>query len=693
MRLGLRPFLTAAVLATVLSTAALIHLAWSHIAHQNVEAVAGRLSEEIANSIRYEIATVIANATAAREALRTIFFQGVIETGDEAKREFVFLSLLRSQPSLSWIGFGWPDGRFFGAQKIGEIGINMVELYPGPDGWSRRTDRYEAEPEDIIFKEREILPGDYGTLRQPWYRRAVEADQPVWSEIVEMPASLRPAIANATPLYVHREFVGVIAVVIELNRLSLYLASQQVGDSGAVFIVDGKGGLVATQKPSGAERERMEKLAATSEPLLRLGGQAIAAARLDLGKLAATVGLPSPRDGEGQGYFVNATPLGFDDWTIVTVIPEADFLADIERKTRLLLYGIVGFTLAMALLAIVLANALLAAPLRRIAGQLAHVESFRLDRIRRLPSAVRELDQLSAALVQMGRGLASFQKFLPTELVRTLVSQGIEAKPGGHHQPLTVMFTDLAGFTGLSERLGEGIVPILADYLGRMSREVAAAGGTVDKFIGDAVMAFWGAPLPDEAHALNACRAALACQRMLAELNAEYRAAGRQELGMRIGLNSGRILVGNIGSEERLNYTAIGDAVNVASRLEAVNKLYGTAILIGEATRLAAGPAIVTREVDRVAVYGRMEGIAIHELLGLADEMPDGAPAWARRYERALADYRARAWPAASEGFGEAVRLKGAGDAACRLFVARADAFARDPPPADWAGVSLLDSK
>ncbi|MBM3490877.1 MAG: adenylate/guanylate cyclase domain-containing protein [Alphaproteobacteria bacterium] len=659
------------MLLTVLATAGLIHFAWSRIAHQNVEALPARLSQEAANSIRYEIVTVIANATAAREVLRTIFFQGVIAASDEAKREFVFLSLLRSQPSLSWIGLGWPDGHFFGAQKIGDIGINMVESYRGAEGWLRRTDRYEAEPEDIIFKEREIVPARYDVLRQPWYREAGTADQPIWSEIVEMPASMRPAIANATPLHVHRELIGVIAVAIELNRLSLYLANQQVGESGAVFIVDGKGGAIATQKPSGAERDRMVRLADAGEPMLRLGHMAIVASGRDLGKPTQNVGLPMPFDEQGRGYFVNAASIGFNDWAIVTVIPEADFLSDIERKTELLFYAALAFTLALALIAVLLANVLLALPLRRIASQLAHVESFRLERIRRLPSSVRELDQLSAALVQMGRGLASFQKFLPTELVRTLVSQGIEVKPGGHHQPPTVMFTDLAGFAGLSERLGEGIVQILAEYLGRMSREVAASGGTVDKFIGDAVMAFWGAPLADPAHALNACRTALACQRMLVGLNAEFAAVGRPSLAMRTGVNSGRILVGNIGSEERLNYTAIGDAVNVASRLEAVNKLYGTDILIGEATRAEAGSAIVVREVDRVAVYGRMEGIAIYELLGLAVDLPDGAPAWSAAYEAALARYRARDWPAAMAGFAEVERLKGAPDAAARLFIAR----------------------
>src|SRR5262249_3500992 len=145
-------------------------------------------------------------------------------------------------------------------------------------------------------------------------------------------------------------------------------------------------------------------------------------------------------------------------------------------------------------------------PLIRIAGELHHIEAFRLDRIRRISSPLRELDDLSAAMIQMAHGLTSFQKYLPTELVRTLVSRGIEAKPGGEQQTLSVLFADLAGFTSLSERLGLGIVPILTDYLSSTSRAIIAEGGTIDKFIGDAVMAFWGAPLPNAQHAAAACR-------------------------------------------------------------------------------------------------------------------------------------------------------------------------------------------
>jgi adenylate cyclase len=153
-------------------------------------------------------------------------------------------------------------------------------------------------------------------------------------------------------------------------------------------------------------------------------------------------------------------------------------------------------TLLIAAIAILSANRLVAAPLLRIAEQLKHIEQFRLERVRKVTSPLRELDDLSAALLQMSRGPASFRKYMPTELVRTLVSRGVEARPGGQQQTLTVMFTDLAGYTSISERLGDRVVPLLAEYLEVVSTAVLGRGGTIDKFIGDGVMAFWGAPAP-----------------------------------------------------------------------------------------------------------------------------------------------------------------------------------------------------
>jgi adenylate cyclase len=394
---------------------------------------------------------------------------------------------------------------------------------------------------------------------------------------------------------------------------------------------------------------------------------------------------------DGKNYFVTFSPLNFSNWVVATVIPASDFLASIERSAMILLIALAVLTLVIAGIAILVANRLVTAPLLRIAGQLKHIEDFRLDRVIRLASPLRELDDLSGVLLQMSRGLASFQKYMPTELVRTLVSQGIEARPGGHQQTLTVMFTDVAGFTGISEQLGDRVVAVLAEYLEAVSTAVLNRGGTIDKFIGDGVMAFWGAPVANERHAVDACAAALECQRLLALQRSEAERGGGTPLRMRVGINTGRMLVGNIGSSERLSYTVIGDPVNVASRLEPLGKIYGVDIIIGEDTRIPAGNAIIVRRLDRVAVYGRMQGLAIYELLGMAGDAR--VPEWVETYEAGLAAYEGRSWLEAVRLFEATAACRGGVDRPSEILLERCRGHLADPPPNDWIPISILESK
>ena len=206
-------------------------------------------------------------------------------------------------------------------------------------------------------------------------------------------------------------------------------------------------------------------------------------------------------------------------------------------------------------------------------------------------------------------------------------------------------------------------------------------------------MAFWGAPKPHEHPAEAACRAALACRRALAEIRVPGAEGKAAALHLRIGINTGVMLVGNIGSEERLNYTVIGDAVNLASRLEAVNKVYGTEIIIGEATRRAAGAAIRVRELDTVAVYGRLEEVAIFELLGLAEDAAVVDEAWVGAYEAALAAYRDRRWAEAIAGFERVIQMRTGGDAPSAMLRERCHHCQADPPTAGWRAVTVMGTK
>jgi len=255
-----------------------------------------------------------------------------------------------------------------------------------------------------------------------------------------------------------------------------------------------------------------------------------------------------------------------------------------------------------------------------------------------------------------------------------------------------VMFIDIAEFTGISERMGDRVVLLLSDYLNMLSEVIVAHGGTIDKFIGDAVMAFWGAPTAQPDHALLCCRAALACQHAI-ESSGLADDQGRP-LQIRVGINSGRVLVGNIGSELRLNYTVIGDAVNVASRLESANKNYGTRILIGEATARLARDGIVTREVDSIAVYGREEELSVYELVDLNRD-PSASlryASWIAHYEQGLAKYRSRDFSAAALEFEAVLRERGH-DQPAKVMLDRCKQLQRTGIAAEWQPIAAMKSK
>src|SRR5712691_10524197 len=224
-KFGLRAVLTGLVLLTVTLTAILIHLTWFYAAPRNVADVVGQLNRQIVGSVQHEVRGTLNDAWSVQEAVRSIFFQKAIKPTDEAKREFIFLALLRSHPTLSWIALGFPDGAFFGALKAADDEIDMVEVKRNLETGIRqqRVDTYTPQPGDVLFRGREITPSDYQATSQTWYQRAVAEAGPGWSMLSHLPYRDRAAIVTATPIVIDLDFSGVLAVVVELERLSRFL--------------------------------------------------------------------------------------------------------------------------------------------------------------------------------------------------------------------------------------------------------------------------------------------------------------------------------------------------------------------------------------------------------------------------------------------------------------------------------------
>jgi class 3 adenylate cyclase len=255
---------------------------------------------------------------------------------------------------------------------------------------------------------------------------------------------------------------------------------------------------------------------------------------------------------------------------------------------------------------------------------------------------------------------------------------------------VTVFFSDLVGFSSISETLTpESLVEMMNEYLSEMTDIIEQCGGYVDKYIGDSIVAVFGAPAYDEDHAIHAVRAALLCRDRLEQLNETSAAFCGHKLGHRIGLNSGEALVGNIGSRRRFNYTVMSDAVNLASRLEGANKYFATSIMASEMTVHQTDAAFDWRELDSIRVQGRVQPVRIYQPLAEAGKTPERQAEITAIYEQGLARWRARDFHGAAASFQQIA----ATDATAALFLERAKAFELQPPPNDWQPVHPLGGK
>ena len=287
----------------------------------------------------------------------------------------------------------------------------------------------------------------------------------------------------------------------------------------------------------------------------------------------------------------------------------------------------------------------------------------------------------------------AFSQYLSPEIVKRIVDNPEMLALGGERRDATFYFSDIQGFTSFSEKLApEMLTRLMNRYLGEMTDTILASGGTLDKYIGDAVMAFWGAPAPCADHALVACKAALANQKRLEVLRGEFARQGYPPVRNRIGLNSGPASIGNMGSAARLSYTAIGDSVNLASRLEGANKAYGTYILISESTRSLAADAVEVRELDYVKVKGKNLPIRVYELLGLKGETDADQLKKARLFESGLGLWRAGKFDEAENVFHRVLKEHG-DDRASQEYIDRCRRYRQEPPPANWDGSYALTEK
>ena len=380
----------------------------------------------------------------------------------------------------------------------------------------------------------------------------------------------------------------------------------------------------------------------------------------------------------------------------VAVIVKYVYPTDYYTKVK----GIIFASASICLIGLVLSGLVIfllykqiTIPIRKLVAQTERIKNLDLDKEDDNRAQLKEIQDLIDATRSMRIGLQSFQKYVPAQLVRQLIQTNEVANVGGKRKNLTIFFSDVADFAKISESLTPmELTAQLSDYLNEAARIITEEGGTVNQYLGDAIFAFWGAPLDLPDHSAAACRAALRIQSRLAILGRKWANEGRMPFHTRIGLNTGEIIVGNIGSETRLYYTAVGDAVNLASRLEVLNKHYGTWTLISEFVYEQCKEDFAVRMIDFVVVKGRSKPVIIYELIAEKGDISSDELAYINLFNEAVTLYKNREWAEASRILVALKEMK-PDDKPTAIYIDRCQEFIKSPPAADWTGTIVMKEK
>jgi adenylate cyclase len=433
-----------------------------------------------------------------------------------------------------------------------------------------------------------------------------------------------PIINLRVPVFHAGAFIGCAGASITLNVLSQFLATHRASPHSAAIIADPADGKVI----AASDRQKGVRIIGDRIEVAQLDNiddeDAREAYRLQRQTNEDSFLFRSPRDGQEMSASFARFPVGFRHrWEAIILTPTDDFIGELKKTNR----QVVSITVALSILELFLIYILsrrLSRPIESLSKDLKAVETLSFDQPISRPSGVREIAQLQSAASLLRNSLQSFCSFAPVDVVRGLIKSGIPLALGVQRRSVTILFADLEDFSTHAEQMTpDALLDQASVYFEQVSRAISDENGTIDKFIGDGIMAFWGAPVAQADHVRRACAGALRAVRRMERINAAWRAEGKPVFRIRIGLNSAEVLVGNIGSTGRFSYTAIGDGVNVAARLEGTNKTFGTTICVSDSVFHAVASEIVARPLRHVQVKGRKQDFMIYELLGLDSSDPE----------------------------------------------------------------------
>ena len=682
-----------------------------------------RIRDQASREITARITSFLSKAPDTASAFQQLIQLGLVQPSDSAAVESTLFSMLLAKSELGEI-------TFTRAQQTGFDNNGVIQLAPEPrwqvsvarssdekgveQFWSRQV---RQENGAFVAYRRTLHPGADSEALSPdpeagavvtdptshltfttpaskdfygdllWsdlHWSQLDANQPQEQRDIEV--SVQQTVEDAW-----KKFAGVIRVGLlaeQLDRaVQLKLTAEQEPDPHRIFLADRDGRLITRGVGSDRAKVTGEDLRIAPDDLAPEISSALR--QEELRAVTENIPLISGHFGHDDQEFLTTFRIlpGTQDWTVGIVVPREFYLGKLVAMRNHLLAVSLG-----VMLLLIAAGVVILRSVKRAQEQITR-ESLKMNAFEFSPaptnSAFRDVSQVLESLEKAKAAMRAMSKYAPVDLVRRLYREKSDPVLGGELMEISIMFSDIKGFTTFSEQLDPNrLADVLGMYLDALSRIIQRdTHGTIDKYIGDAIMALWNAPEPVPDHPRMACLAALRCREAIYALPKTPEWRGLPVLETRFGLHCASALVGHFGARDRMNYTAIGDAINLSSRLEGLNKQYGTWIIASDSVAKCAREAFDFRLLDIVAVKGKTEPITIYELLGTKGAVEERRQI-VTAYESAFSAYESRNFKRAL-----ALLQDHATDPPSARLIERCEAFLEAPPPPDWHGVYISTTK
>lgn len=676
MKTTLGKSLVILIVGTLLGTAFLLGGVAFFTTRSSIVNLRSDLLKQVDERVQERMQDYFDRAGSALDFIESAVFKDLDVEKDWEEKARLLTAYLKTESGIVWL--------YFADHKTGAmLGTNIdfdgryVTSWIHPDN-GRIAQGFEVQRDgrlaSIVLSP--ANPNPYDPRERPWYEKAVESEGLVWTPPYGFLSSRVIGITAARAVRGDSgEIVGVLGADLELGRIGTFLDDFEVGESGAAFLLlDGGASVVPGSAREGSHIEKLQN--------------AFESRFWDFSDLEVGETLEEGFEFEGERYIALIQPIdipGPTRYFASVVVPRTAYLSVVYRNVRI--------TVGLGILILGIAIALGVWQARRVTEPLAlisdELESIGNLRFREsginVQSNIREVALFSDSVGKMKVSLRAFSRYVPRDIVRLLLSRGDEANLGGSLRKVTVVFTDLVGFTAFSESLTpDEAFSELSEFLEIVAECQEKYNGITSSFTGDGTLALFNAPKDHPEHERDACLSTLDLLEALRKCNESRREAGKFEFRARIGINTADVLLGNLGTRERFAYTAIGDGVNLASRLEGLSKFYGTEVLVGAETKENVSD-VEWRLVDRIYVVGRRQATLIFEPLGRKGELDEQFLRGRDQYEEALECYFEGRLDDALAGF-QASALNLPDDRPTRVLKERCQRYLRDGLPENWDG-------